>query len=98
MAINEAQSSVRSGLLGEVPAHLRDTHYAGAEALGHGRGYLYPHDADAGIVTQAYAPQVVQGSSFYKPGSRGFEGELAKRQAAIRAILDGSTPKSSTEE
>jgi len=98
MAINEAQSSVRSGLLGEVPAHLRDTHYAGAEALGHGRGYLYPHDADAGIVTQVYAPQAVQGSSFYKPGSRGFEGELAKRQAAIRAILDGSTPKSSTEE
>ncbi len=98
MAINEAQSSVRSGLLGEVPAHLRDTHYAGAEKLGHGRGYLYPHDADAGIVTQAYAPKVVQGSSFYKPGSRGFEGELAKRQAAIRAILDGSPPKSSTEE
>jgi putative ATPase len=98
LAINEAQSSIRSGLLGEVPAHLRDTHYAGAEALGHGRGYLYPHDADAGIVTQAYAPQAVQGSSFYKPGSRGFEGELAKRQAAIRAILDGSTPKSSTEE
>jgi putative ATPase len=98
LAINEAQSSIRAGLLGEVPAHLRDTHYAGADGLGHGRGYLYPHDADAGIVAQAYAPTAVQGASFYKPGSRGFEGELAKRQAAIRAILDGTTAPSSTEE
>jgi putative ATPase len=98
MAINEAQSSIRAGLLGEVPAHLRDTHYSGAEGLGHGRGYLYPHDADAGIVAQAYAPEAVQGASFYKPGSRGFEGELAKRQAAIRTILDGATAPSSTEE
>lgn len=97
LAINEAQSSIRAGLLGEVPAHLRDTHYAGADGLGHGRGYLYPHDADAGIVPQAYAPTAVQGASFYKPGSRGFEGELAKRQAAIRAILDGTTAPSSTE-
>jgi putative ATPase len=98
MAINEAQSSIRAGLLGEVPAHLRDTHYSGAEGLGHGRGYLYPHDADAGIVAQAYAPEAAQGASFYKPGSRGFEGELAKRQAAIRTILDGATAPSSTEE
>jgi putative ATPase len=73
LAINEAQSSIRAGLLGEVPAHLRDTHYAGADGLGHGRGYLYPHDADAGIVPQAYAPTAVQGALFYKPGSRGFE-------------------------
>jgi putative ATPase len=81
-----------------VPAHLRDTHYAGADRLGHGRGYLYPHDADAGIVAQAYAPDAVRGTSFYKPGSRGFEGELAKRQAAIRAILDASVAESSREE
>jgi putative ATPase len=98
MAINEAQSSIRAGLLGEVPSHLRDTHYAGADRLGHGRGYLYPHDSDAGIVAQAYAPEAVRGASFYKPGSRGFEGELAKRQAAIRAILDASTTESSREE
>jgi putative ATPase len=98
MAINDAQASIRAGLLGEVPAHLRDTHYAGADRLGHGRGYLYPHDADAGIVAQAYAPEAVRGTSFYKPGSRGSEGELAKRQAAIRAILDASAAESGREE
>ena len=97
VAINEAQASIKAGLLGDVPPHLRDTHYQGAQALGHGRGYQYPHDYDAGIVAQAYAPEAVRGTSFYSPGSRGLEGELAKRQAAIRAILDGSIQHSSTE-
>jgi putative ATPase len=27
-----------------VPMPLRDGHYPGGKALGHGRGYLYPHD------------------------------------------------------
>jgi putative ATPase len=97
VAINDAQSSIRAGLLGEVPAHLRDSHYAGADRLGHGRGYIYPHDVQAGIVAQSYAPDAVQGTQFYRPGARGFEGELAKRQAAIRAILDGVPPESSNE-
>ena len=97
VAINEAQASIKAGLLGDVPPHLRDTHYQGAKAFGHGRGYLYPHDYEAGIVPQAYAPEAVRGTSFYQPGSRGFEAELAKRQGAIRAILDGSSNESSTE-
>ena len=29
---------------GAVPAHLRDSHYAGTDRLGHGRGYRYSHD------------------------------------------------------
>lgn len=97
VAINEAQASIKAGLLGDVPPHLRDTHYQGAKAFGHGRGYLYPHEYEAGIVPQAYAPEAVRGTSFYQPGSRGFEAELAKRQGAIRAILDGSSNESSTE-
>src|SRR6202044_2363235 len=44
VALGRAQEDVRTGPRGEVPAHLRDAHYAGAQALGHGRGYRYPHD------------------------------------------------------
>src|SRR5712664_2125050 len=48
-AINEAMADVRRGLVGPVPAHLRDAHYSGAGKVGHGDGYLYPHDFDDGI-------------------------------------------------
>src|SRR5579862_9739517 len=41
-AINAAAADVRAGLIGPVPAHLRDASYRGAERLGHGSGYRYP--------------------------------------------------------
>lgn len=87
VAINEAIADIRAGHIGEVPGHLRDAHYPGAAALGHGRGYLYPHDVEAGIVVQPYAPEGISGTRRYRPTSRGFEAELAARQDAIRAIL-----------
>jgi len=87
MAINLAQESVRGGNTGEVPPHVRDAHYGGAAALGHGKGYQYPHDAHAGIVRQSYAPQGIEGSRWYRPTGRGFEAELSLRDEAIRAIL-----------
>lgn len=86
-AITEALDAVRGGHSGEVPPHLRDAHYAGAGALGHGEGYQYPHDADAGIVRQDYLPKAVVGSRWYKPTGRGFEAELAVRDEAIRTFL-----------
>jgi putative ATPase len=58
-AIGAAGADVRNGLIGAVPAHLRDAHYPGAGKVGHGEGYLYPHDFDDGIVAQRYAPDPV---------------------------------------
>jgi putative ATPase len=46
-AINAATRDIRAGLGGPVPPHLRDAHYAGAQRLGHGRGYRYSHDDPA---------------------------------------------------
>lgn len=86
-AISQAQKAVQNGQIGDVPRHLRDAHYDGAAALGHGAGYLYPHDVEAGIVRQRYAPEGVAGSQWYRPTGRGFEAELVARDAAIRAIL-----------
>ncbi|NKB39857.1 MAG: AAA family ATPase, partial [Ilumatobacter sp.] len=56
LAIWNARAEVRDGATGEVPAHLRDTHYQGAAALGHGDSYQYPHDHDNGWVAQQYLP------------------------------------------
>ena len=43
-AIGAAMADVAAGKSGPVPPHLRDGHYAGAKAMGHGKGYRYPHD------------------------------------------------------
>jgi putative ATPase len=92
-AINEAQAAIRDGHIGSVPAHLRDAHYSGASTLGHGGGYLYPHDFDAGIVGQRYAPEDVKDQQFYHPSQRGLEAEFRERLDAIRKILTrGSRP------
>jgi putative ATPase len=86
-AIGAAQADVRAGLIGAVPAHLRDAHYAGAKRLGHGAGYVYPHDTPEGIVAQRYAPDVVAGRTYYEPTSHGMEARFSERAGRIRAIL-----------
>lgn len=82
VGIGEARQEVREGRLLPVPRHLRDQHYAGAERLGHGQGYQYPHDAEEGVVPQDYLGVERQ---FYRPVARGFEAELAQRLEKLRA-------------
>jgi putative ATPase len=86
-AIGAADADVRNGLIGAVPAHLRDTHYSGAGKVGHGEGYLYPHDFDDGIVAQRYAPDPVADRIYYEPSGHGQEARVAERAGRIRAIL-----------
>jgi putative ATPase len=86
-AIGAAAEDVRAGLTGSVPPHLRDAHYPGATRLGHGRGYVYPHDYPEGVVTQAYAPEPVAGRQYYQPSRHGAEARYADRSEKIREIL-----------
>ena len=89
-AITAAADDIRSGRSGPVPAHLRDASYPGAARLGHGKGYLYPHDFDEGIVKQGYLPQEAAGRRYYEPTRHGTEARYADRAERIRAVLDGS--------
>ncbi|MBW3605381.1 MAG: replication-associated recombination protein A [Actinobacteria bacterium] len=59
-----------------VPAHLRDAHYKGAQRLGHGSGYRYPHDDPRGWVRQQYAPDGLRQGDLYRPGGHGVEPQL----------------------
>jgi putative ATPase len=88
-AINAAAQDVRAGLIGPVPAHLRDASYRGAQRLGHGDGYRYPHDYPEGVIAQQYAPDVIAGRRYYQPTGHGAEARYADRAERIRAILDG---------
>ncbi len=86
-AINAAIADVRAGGFGRVPMHLRDAHYPGAKRLGHGKGYIYPHDLDVGVATQQYLPDELRGRRYYEPTARGVERDIGARVEKIRKIL-----------
>ena len=82
--INAALEAVQKGRTGEVPMHLRDAHYPGAAALGHGQGYLFPHDFPHNVVAQQYLPDRALDAVYYEPTTNGFEKAIAERIEGIR--------------
>nr|WP_235959402.1 replication-associated recombination protein A [Nocardioides acrostichi] len=88
-AIGAATADVQAGLVGPVPAHLRDAHYAGAKKLGHGQGYTYSHDEPYGIAEQQYAPDVVADKRYYEPKEIGAEAGVRERWERVRRIIRG---------
>jgi len=73
-----AREAARAAGTGEVPPHLRDSHYKGAEGLGHGAGYLYPHSSPDGYADQQYLPDEIAGHVFYEPSRHGHEADLGE--------------------
>lgn len=87
LAIDAALGDIRQGKGGPVPTHLRDAHYSGARALGHGVDYIYAHDAPHHVAAQYYLPEDLRGTSYYRPTTNGNEAMLTKRLAALRELL-----------
>ena len=87
MALERALTDVRNGRGGAVPAHLRDSHYSGAKALGHGEGYVYPHDLPSGVAPQQYLPDDLAQASYYQPTGHGAEAAISERLASVRKLL-----------
>lgn len=81
-AIWSARADVRDGAVGEVPPHLRDAHYQGAGALGHGAGYLYPHEYPGAVVAQQYLPDRLVGRVWFDPTPRDTMGVDAGKEEA----------------
>jgi len=67
----------------DVPNHLKDTTRDG-KALGHGDGYLYPHEFPQHWVAQQYLPEQLQGKHWYEPGELGYEQTIRERLARWR--------------
>ena len=88
MAIDRAMEDAEKGGFQSVPVHLRDTHYKGAEQLGSGEGYQYPHEFHGHWIPQQYAPLEAKGMPYYVPSEQGFENEIRK----IRMQRDKQDP------
>lgn len=67
-AIDAAMQDIANKDTGDIPKHLKDSHYAGAQALGHGLEYKYPHDYDGHYVKQQYLPDNIKNAVYYKYG------------------------------
>jgi putative ATPase len=91
LGIWNARGDVQSGTVGEVPAHLRDNSYKSAASIGHGSGYVYPHDDPRGWVPQQYVPAEVAGRHYYEPSGHGFEEEVARRMNERSEQIDDTT-------
>jgi putative ATPase len=88
-AINQAIADVRAGKGKGIPSHLRDAHYKGAEQLGHGKGYVYAHDAPHSVATQQYPPDDLVGVDYYQPTENGAERGIKATLSTLRDIVRG---------
>jgi putative ATPase len=89
IALAESRADVQAGKVGQVPAHLRDAHYAGSKKIGHGTSYTYSHDEPFGIAEQQYAPDVVVDRTYYRPKEIGAEAGIRERWERVRRIIRG---------
>jgi len=80
-AIDAAIDDVENDRVIPVPKHLRDSHYKGAESLGHGEGYQYAHSSSTGYVEQDYLGVEKR---YYEPVDRGHEATIRQRLAELR--------------
>ena len=76
MAIDAAIADVRHKECGQVPDHLKDSHYSGASKLGHGNTYKYAHNYRNGYVKQQYLPTPLKDATYYNGIKRGKEEQL----------------------
>ncbi len=70
-ALDQAMSDVRISDIGEIPAHLKDSHYYGASKLGRGVDYKYPHNYPGAWVKQQYLPDALKNRKYYQPVETG---------------------------
>lgn len=77
LAIDSALEDIKNNNIGEIPSHLKDTHFKGAQNLGNGIGYKYPHDFNNDWVKQQYLPDKIKNAVYFDPkGNSKYERQL----------------------
>lgn len=84
-AIDEALTDIRNGRAGEIPSHIRDGHYSGAQKLGRAEGYKYPHSYPNSYVKQQYLPDNLKDKKYYNPGNNKMEDAFSSYMNKIKS-------------
>ncbi|WP_206856314.1 replication-associated recombination protein A [Candidatus Enterococcus mangumiae] len=85
IALDTAIADIRAGKAGEVPDHLKDSHYQGAKSLNRGVGYQYPHNYENAWVDQQYLPDKLKHTQYYQPKNTGkYEQALGQQYQRIK--------------
>ena len=77
-AIGAAMADIESMDVGEIPEHLKDSHYGGSKKLGHGIDYKYPHLFPNNYVKQDYLPEKIRGRKYYQYGNNKTERAISE--------------------
>jgi putative ATPase len=85
MAYGRARKDVLAHPNLSVPKHLINASSSLGKAMGHGRGYKYPHNFDGNYVPERYLPDRIRGHVYYEPSRNGYEATIADRLEAWRA-------------
>lgn len=81
LGLEKALADAKSKPLPPIPLHLRNAPVEGMKELGHGEGYLYPHDFEGGWVAQRYLPEGELSPPYYEPSGIGYEARILERRA-----------------
>ncbi|WP_431798726.1 replication-associated recombination protein A [Halobacillus andaensis] len=81
-ALDAALDDIRKGKSGDVPQHLKDSHYKGAATLGRGIEYKYPHNYPNSWIAQQYLPDKLINANYYEPKTTG------KFEQALKQVFD----------
>ena len=80
LSIDAALSDIRQGKSGNIPSHLQDAHYQGAQKLGRGTNYQYPHNYPNHWVKQQYLPDTLKHTQYFQPDPTSKFEEALKEQ------------------
>jgi len=83
-AIDRALGDLSKGYVGQIPKHLRDSHYVDAKKMGHGVEYKYPHAYPNSYVKQQYLPQALKDKKYYEPGKNKLEQNFVHYQNQLK--------------
>jgi len=81
LAIDKAMQDMARKKVQEVPDHLKDASYKGAQNLGHGKDYKYAHEYPDHFVEQQYTREKV---AYYFPQEQGHEAKIKQRLEKLR--------------
>ncbi|WP_315118182.1 replication-associated recombination protein A [uncultured Clostridium sp.] len=85
-AIDKAMNDLKTKEIGDIPSHIKDSHYSGAENLGRGIGYKYPHNYKNNYVKQQYLPEDIKDTVYYNPGNNKMEEQFSNYIKSLKNL------------